>query len=260
MPIPTEKILEAAARAGFDSELRVVSMLREAGWSVDQNVYYIDKDEKKGRELDIHAYKIFSDLEGIELQCYVQFCVEVKKTSRPFIFFTNQRRRYEGGSGFALLNWRNKITKHVLRYEDIEQARPMASPERMARSYCDLSGKTEQIQGAVLSAVKGAIHYRDGCNETYSEKSRDICFFIPMIVVDGFLYECFFEGGSSELKAEPVNSVVYMQNYMSESYGKISTRVTVITSSALPAFLQSCHDWGAHMLSVMVQNRDKSDW
>ena len=233
-------------------------MLSKAGWSVDQNVYYIDKDEQKGRELDIHAYKSFHHTTTKpEVTCYIQLCIEVKKTTDPFIFFSNRAKKYEYGSGYSLFNWKNKVSNKVLSYKDIEKFRPFAAPSLIARSYCSFKdGKTQQIQGGILSAVKGAFHYKEECNETYSDYSRDICFFLPVLIVDGPLYECYFEDGSNELTAEPEDTLVYMQNYLSSNYGSISSRVTVITPSALPAYLKACTDWGAHMHSVMIENRD----
>lgn len=102
MPIPLDKIIEAAEKAGFATELRAASILTRSKWTVRQNVYYIDKDEGKGRELDLRSFRIFSSTsEKPEVTCMVTLCIEVKKTADPFIFYTSEKDKWELGGGTA---------------------------------------------------------------------------------------------------------------------------------------------------------------
>ncbi|VWX51770.1 hypothetical protein [Novosphingobium sp. 9U] len=259
MPIPIEKVLEAAQKAGFDSELKVAACLSVAGWNANQNVYFVDKDEGKGRELDVAAYRIFNGVdEKPEVTCVINLLIEVKKTADPFIFYSNKPRSYEGPRGFGLFNWSNTEPPGPLGYKGIERSRPFKNPEHLARSYAAFrDGKTNQIQSGILSAFKAAIHEQERCDETYSDVSGDICFFIPMMVVEGPLYECFFEEGADTLSAREVDEVVYMQNYHSENYGRVSNGVFIMTLRAFPAKLVELTQWGESMLATMVENRDK---
>lgn len=80
MSIPLEKIVEAAGKAGFETELRTASIVADAAWRANQNVYFIDKDEGKGRELDLRAYQYFSSThKKPEVTCMITLCIEIKK-------------------------------------------------------------------------------------------------------------------------------------------------------------------------------------
>lgn len=259
MPIPLEKIVEAAEKAGFVTELQVASILDNANWRPKQNVYFIDKDEGKGRELDIRAYKKFASTnEKPEVSCLISLCIEIKKTADPFIFYTNRKNDYEGSSGYGFFHWKNNVNMSVLSYQEIERLRPLAALERVARSYsCFKSGQTQHIQSGVISAFKAAVHEKDNCDEVYSDLSGDICFFAPVMVVDGPLYECFFEQDGDTLVAREVDEVVYVQNYHSANYGRVSNFVYVMNVSTLSKRLPEFSAWGEHMLAVMAQNRAK---
>src|SRR6266487_4258409 len=50
-------LLEDINKTGFPLELRVSHELLTRGYYVENNVYYIDKDEQKGREIEISALK-----------------------------------------------------------------------------------------------------------------------------------------------------------------------------------------------------------
>lgn len=259
MPIPLEKIVDAAEKAGFKTELKAASIVANAKWKANQNVYFIDKDEGKGRELDLRAYRIFSSTdEKPEVRCMITLCVEIKKTADPFIFYTSKKGRHDGSSGYGIFNWHKNVSRFVLSYNDIEEKRPLKNVERLARSYsCFKSGQTQHIQAGVISAFKAAIHERDNCNEVYSDLSGDLCFFIPVMVVDGPLYECFFEHGEDTLTAREIDEVVYLQNYHSENYGRVSNNVLVMNLTTLGRRIPEFTAWGEHMLSVMARNRAK---
>jgi hypothetical protein len=255
--VPTEKIIEAAARAGFDSELKVAAILSKAGWHVNQNVYFIDKDENKGRELDIEAYRIFNEIETKpETACIIQLLIEVKKTKDPFLFFSSTRRRFEPGMGFGNLHWSHNVTQGILSYDEIEKYKPLSTPKRIGRSYSAFKdGKTQQIAAGIISAFKSAVHFKEGCNERYSDESSDIAFFVPIMVVDGDIYDCYLDPSTYELTAEPTDALVYQQNYHSEAYGQLSSRVAVIRVSALLAYLNAYLVWGEHIAKTMKTNR-----
>lgn len=259
MPIPLEKIVEAAGKAGFATELRAAAILENADWRPRQSVYFIDKDEGKGRELDIRAYKIFPSVnEKPEVTCMLTLCIEIKKTADPFIFYTSKKGEIEGSSGYGIFHWKNNVNRFILSYKDIEKKRPMAGVQRIARSYsCFKNGQTQHIQSGVISAFKAAIHERDICDEVYSDLSGDICFFLPIMVVDGPLYECFFEQDKDTLTAVEVDEVVYLQNYHSENYGRVSNYVPVMNIATFSKRLSEFTAWGEHMLAVMAHNRAK---
>jgi len=52
-----QRLIEDLHKTGFPLELRTAQTLLTRGYHVDHNVYYIDKDEQKGREIEISALR-----------------------------------------------------------------------------------------------------------------------------------------------------------------------------------------------------------
>lgn len=46
-------ILKKIKETGFPSELKISNIFKEDNWGIQYNNYYIDHDEKKGREIDL---------------------------------------------------------------------------------------------------------------------------------------------------------------------------------------------------------------
>src|SRR5688572_29512818 len=92
-----KKILEDIEKTGFVTELKTVSMLIDHGWRTQHSSTYEDKDNNISREIDIVASKVEYIKElGFRLVFYL--IVETKKSERPWIIFTTDRR-------FATLGW-----------------------------------------------------------------------------------------------------------------------------------------------------------
>ena len=257
MSVPIQSIIDKCLGSGFDSELKVSSNLVSAGWSASQSVYYIDKDEKKGRELDILAHRGFSATNlSPEITLRLYLCIEVKKAEEPEIFFSNTSARKESLEAYGLLHWKKRVNPTILPSKSIEKKRPMVNEERCARSYMSFKSQgTQKLKSGVLSAFKAAIHWKDKCDERYSKNSHDICFFIPMVVIDGPIAECFFREDNGELSAKYIEKISYLQNYQSPNYGSVSAKVIVTTYSKLTEILNNFDTWGKSMLSTMVANQ-----
>ena len=52
-----DKIKKDIPQTGFVTEMLVTAMLKAAGWNAADHTYYLDKDEKKGHEIDVVAFK-----------------------------------------------------------------------------------------------------------------------------------------------------------------------------------------------------------
>ncbi|MBW7852589.1 MAG: hypothetical protein H3C38_19000 [Rhodospirillales bacterium] len=91
----TEDILknlkDDVLKTGFATEMIAASLMREAGWIALDHTYYIDKDENKGREIDIIAIKIATqENEKKRISVNLGLAVEIKRViSKPWIVFTS---------------------------------------------------------------------------------------------------------------------------------------------------------------------------
>lgn len=258
MPVPAEKVLERAKASGFDAELAVAAVLRARRWGATSNVYYIDADEDVSRELDILGHKPFyMTTEKPEIYCWLYICAEVKRTSDPFIFFSDKVQGTDFGIGYGLLHTKNRVDRFVLPYTKIDDFCPVSGQNRLARSYIAFKdGKAQQVRGGVISAFKGAMYQAGKEPSRYSDSSHDISFFVPLLVVDGPLWESY-HNEDAELVAEEVDEIIYLQNYLSPAYNSVTTRVAVVTLKALPAFLERMERWGESIRAALIEGRGK---
>jgi hypothetical protein len=85
-----DKLKEDIPKTGFVTEMLVTAMLREGGWIAADHTYYMDRDENKGREIDVVAIKT-NDVENEKrkITLTLALAVEIKKvTSKPWVIFT----------------------------------------------------------------------------------------------------------------------------------------------------------------------------
>lgn len=257
MPIPPEKIIQLAQKSGFDAELRAASIARKAGFSVRQSIYFNDKDEGKGRELDLQATTVAHNTHtDPKIWCSVELSIEVKKTQEPFIFFTSVRETVERGEGYAMIRFTHNVDNKVLPVGRLDSRKPLSRPVRLARTYVGAkNGGQSQIFSGVISAVKAALHSQETCEEVYNDTSRDIVLFVPMMVVDGPICEVYLDEDSGELKASEVDEVVYVQNYMSENYGEVTSQVVVVTMDRFERILPAYAAWATSVKEHLFQTR-----
>lgn len=254
MQVPIEEIIKKSLGSGFDSELKVASSLVSSGWAATQNIYYIDKDERKGRELDIVAHRAFSDYSLTpKINMWIYLCIEVKKSKEPEIFFSNYAGRFEPGRAYGLLHWKHRINNSILHWKEIEECKPLGDQKRIARSYMSFKDQgTQKLKSGILSAFKGAIYMAENCEERYDESSHDLCFFMPLVVIDGSIAECYFDKLDGNLIGRYVDNIAYAQNYRSESYGEVRGNVIVTNIINLSNLLGKFEVWGRSMLTSMV--------
>lgn len=133
-----ESILKEVNKTGFPLELRVSKLLMDSEYYVANNLYYIDQDEGKGREVDIRALKNFVFEEGGKSYC-VRHCllIECKRSAeRPWVVFTSSKTSYDkeifeldcrGGKGGD--EW---VTDEVVK--ELEKIHPFEAYKRRGRS------------------------------------------------------------------------------------------------------------------------------
>ena len=92
-----DKIKKDIPKTGFVTEMLVTAMLRSAGWSAADHAYYMDRDENKGREIDVVAVKqTEAKTEKRKITLTLALAIEIKKvTSKPWIVFTSPKAATE---------------------------------------------------------------------------------------------------------------------------------------------------------------------
>lgn len=231
-----DKILKDIEKTGFVTELKTVSTLIKNGWSSEHSVTYEDKDENRSREIDIVATKAEYIRElGFRLTFYL--VIEVKKSERPWIIFTTNAR-------FATLGWRimnrsSNIHKlqivegfkeagHYMPILDVDCIKENSIREftfRVGKAFHELeksSGDKSKIYEALMSSGK-ASHYlkhrfkQDSLADFDINKEVDIQIYLPIIVLDGLLYEVFTTH-QGEIDTQEKDFIPVEMSYSSPNY------------------------------------------
>jgi hypothetical protein len=263
MTINEKSLLDFIAKTGFPLELAVREIFAAPGrhWTVSSNVYYIDRDERKGRELDIIA--TYSELLPSEPrrvgQLRLVLILECKKSDSPWIVFTSS-----GFEGYQV--WVDGLNMEAVRGEASRMAfvfgaaAPWTRPERVGRAWCVMrgSGRPEEpskedrspIQAAFLTTLKAV-----ESESKRAESTKDVTIFIPAVVLRGTLVESFLEDGA--LKVQETKGATCRVTYESESYAQRSMLVPIVTEEILPGFIDGCQQIAMRLAEIL---RDRPSW
>lgn len=255
------KLLSDVLRTGFPAELKTRAALAEAGWQVTGNTYFLDLDEGKGRELDLEAHINSYDHEGEPSVCvWSTLAVEVKQCDKPWVVFSSPREDLDT-AGYRLLHHDSNITSQMLPYEVLIEKQPDVRRDRIARSGHVAFSKGENssvLFGALVSACKAAhsMHRSAAAHkEAYSDDSLDLCFYTPVVVLHGRLFECFLDE-SGETTVVETDRIPFNLNYLSSSYEARTYFAAIVTSDALGDYCNAHRGWITslqHHLSSVVR-------
>lgn len=251
MPKENEKknIIEEINKTGFPLELRVSKFLQDNGYHVANNLYYIDQDEGKGREVDMRALKNFRfNVEGKSYFIRHCFLIECKRSKeKPWVVFSSPQTVYDRRRFFLQCRGVKTTTK----WEDygvpkkLEKIHPFSKYERRGRSFFepfknDKGGVT--IYKSLITSVKASIAMRN--NEFGAGAKGNACIYYPVIVFDGKLHEAFLDDENNIIDQE-VDSVIVSFYYESPKYKDERFLVPIVTERSFPTF---CSDLDSVLL------------
>jgi len=235
-----EKILERIEKTGFPLELRVTKFFQDEGYYFANNLYYIDQDENKGREVDMRAFHNFEIPTQSETY-YVRFCylIECKRSvDKPWVVFTSPKKEYDKVTFTGLIRG-NKTDANWNEYEFEEKIKtfnPFDNFERRGRSYFEPFKDTGgNIYKSLTTAVKATIATRNSPFGSGGANSVIFCF--PIVVFDGKLFEAFLF--NNEIKLSKTDAVMVSFCYESPKYKEERFVVPIVTETYLKDFLAS---------------------
>jgi hypothetical protein len=247
------KLIADIEKTGFPLELRVGQLLQERGYYVANNVYFLDRDEGKGREVDLRALFNFFFKTGSQASA-VRHCllIECKKSkSRPWVFFVSPRVGYDGDvSNFlshgASPGW--PAAGGEKPYDELNARHPWISHEARGRSFYEAfsAGSAESnaaIQRSILASIKASIDVHEA---RFAGKydDRNVIFYLPMIVLEGELFAAKLK--PEGLIVDSVGEVAVSVHYTSNQYEHQSHErhtVLVVRESALASALSNLETW-----------------
>lgn len=241
-----KKIINDIKKTGFPLELEISKQFTTRGWSVSHSSYYIDRDEHKGREIDLITDIHKSEFIGKNkeyLEVNFSLIIEIKQANeKPWVIFQTKASRFEWVSGFPRIFKSEgfKIKKH-------EIARILAkygsqNKEYLGRSFYEAftgNGGRDDIFKALSGTVKALNHFHESCSvhEANGNGDRLLYLYEPVVVIKGKLFEATLND-NLELN---INEVDYSQvnfNYLSPNYEERRYVVHIVTSNQLTNFIE----------------------
>jgi len=234
-----KNIAKEINKTGFPLELRVSKSLQGKGYHIANNLYFIDQDEGKGREVDMRALKHYEFKSGGKTY-FVYHCllIECKKSAeKPWIIFTSPKTVYDS----LLFYLHCRGVKKNIKWVDygipakMEKIHPLSISKRRGRSFfepfkSDKEGKT--IYESLIKSVKAAIAMRD--NE-FGVFSNTVCIYYPVVIFDGKLYEAYLDD-RNKIVPQKADSIMVSFFYESPKYQDERFIVPIVTERYLSTF------------------------
>ena len=257
-----KQIANEIEKTGFPLELRISSLLKNQGFEVNHSVYYIDKDEGKGREIDIvasrHRHRLKKDARWFVIH---NLTIECKKSEKPWVIFSS----LAGGDddqnlfmvdspyGMELEAWNDESDWDV--FDDIEKIHPMLKCKRQGRNYFVPFANfenSETIFKALTTSVKAAIAIKE-TKLSYSNEDR-LCFSYPIVVLQGKLFEAYLE--NDDIKIQEIQMIPVNFRYISANYAGEPFLVPIVTEDGFPELIKEFEVLLEYWINL-VDNRPK---
>lgn len=247
-------IKDELLKKGFPLENYVQSLLFSKKWYVTPNAYFVDKDTKTGRELDIKAsqdYSCSDDNTDFSLTLLIQ-CKKIP--GNAWVFFSDSSQPYYQILKYDLNDFLD-IGHHSLLGKI---GTHFEKSEVTARNYCEViidenksNRKTNNIWNCAITLIKATSQEFDDANadcKMYLERdiydfeefadspSNVIDIFYPVIVFEGKIFEAQFSG--NEVILNERDQITLFIDYKSGKYaGKF--HIDVLKKEKLSDYLSS---------------------
>lgn len=228
-------------KTGFPTELEIARIFQENSWEVEHSTYFIDKDDKKPREIDLITELYFQHRGKKEQYTEItfRFVVEIKnEKDKPWVIFTTKTTGFEKTIySFASDKVYNNFNKNGL--NNSFKNHNLELFERLGRSFTEgFSSGKDKIYSSLCNTIKAFNYSLE--NTTKDESSDSILTYIePMIIVNGQLFESYLNQ-ESELLVEKVNHIQFRFNYLSEHYKRRTNGyiINIVTMDYLSEYLK----------------------
>ncbi|MDF9449914.1 hypothetical protein [Bacillus toyonensis] len=217
-----EKLLKDIQKTGYPLELKITNIFNKYGWRTRSNSYYIDKDENKGREIDLIASnweKLQDDENYLEMSFY--FVTEIKTAwTKPWVLFSVTENNDWYIRHSVNLEF-NKGVQHSPKIERYFSKNVLNVQSRLGKSFYEGfsgNGSRDDIYKALSGSVKALEHYKESSFASKDQSTDKIIdYYIPLIIIDGPLFEAYLDD-KGEIQLEEVEYMQAAFNYLSPNY------------------------------------------
>lgn len=252
-------------KTGYLEELKMGNTFSKAGWNVRHSNYYLDKDEKKGREIDISATRTIGFINSSKERCWfnsILIC-EVKKTVKNhWIIFSTKKILYDNWLGFALYykqGIENTLVKKII--AGVSRSSSIDTFSRIGITYCEAFNDHSVIFKALTSATKASEYFLTmRANKTREKRYlasgapplKKIDFIEPIVIFEGLMYEAYFNE-KNKLELNEINHIPVLFNYISPNYNRNNYLIDVVSTKELPNLLASKAKWINAIIKIMQE-------
>ena len=244
-------------KTGYLEELKVANIFSKAGWGIRHSNYYLDKDEEKGREIDIFAYKselIKDDNPKESISIHINLVCEVKKSKNPWIIFSTKKSPSDNFFGLGIYYEKNMINIIEKKIEwKSDRNSSIGSFEKIGETYCEAfinssskrDSNSSQIFKALTSSTKATEYFLSERKSNIilnAISHKSIEFFEPIIIFKGQMLEAYLND-QDELELNEINHIPIIFNRISPNYDRYGYLVDVVKVEELPNYLVEKEKW-----------------
>jgi hypothetical protein len=240
-PEDIEKLKSQIKKGGFPFELEVTDEFLKNKWKVENNTYYLDKDEKKGREIDlISGYtKQFHGTNKHYTECTFSFIIEVKKEiDKPWVIFSTEttffeQLIYEIYSDIVYNNFNHDLLENSFKEHN------QKLNKRLGRSFTEgFSNGRDKIFASLCNVTKAYIYKLENTSKSTSSDSI-LYYYEPLIILSGQLFEAYLNK-VGELEVLQKEHIQVRFNYLSDYYKKRTTGyiINIVTKDYLTKYIK----------------------
>ncbi len=233
-----DKIVCAVEKTGYDFEHYVYELLKNKGWQVISNRYYVDDIKGIEREIDLLAYKTKKEDAVIY---YTTLIISCKKSAESFwAFLTRQRPEHDPNTEYFFLH--NYTTDRRLscmmeETADITRENLLSNDsivslfeiERVPFAFQQInsnSGKPEddkRIYESIITTIKALEYEKENRGRPKIQNVEQYFYnFSLLSVFDGKMYEVFCNDGDKVVKQ--ISEIKYINRHIiskKESFYKV---------------------------------------
>lgn len=263
-----KRIIADIQKTGFPSELKVAAILKKDNWTIEQNGTYLDYETNQSREIDIKAYKLFSE-EKSKFYFFVHLIIEVKKIdTRPWIFFVRENISKPVlnfiGPGYSQIITDENFRNRFLPARQLMELFPRNEEDAIGTAYYDAFKAVDEpskIYGALLSAIKGAFHEAK-ISEGESKKEEKfnpeeiiyLNIFMPIVILDGLMFKASLNDDET-VNLEETNYVPIEISHTTKPYDyHFNYYPEVMVLKYFEQFLSRVNKWGTKIAATASKN------
>ena len=241
-PEDINKLKSQIKKGGFPFELEVAHEFTIKKWKVENNTYYIDKDENKGREIDLIAEytKQYEIPKKHYTECTFSFVTEIKKEKvKPWVLFTTETTYFEK---FIYEIFSDKIYNNFdeKKLSKAFKKNNQTLHNKLGRSFTEgFTQGRDKIFSSLCNVTKAFISKLENTEKPGSTDSI-LYYYEPLIILSGQLFEASLNG-RKELEVKKKEHMQMRFNYMSDYYKERTNGyiINIVTQDFLPTYIDN---------------------